>query len=52
MAAFSSRRNGTIEFAVRNTRLGTPPMVLARDQVAQFREFISVAKSKLDALRK
>jgi hypothetical protein len=52
MAAFSSRRNGTIEFAVRNVRLGTAPMVLARDQVAQFRQFITAAKSKLDSLRK
>jgi len=52
MAAFSSRRNGTIEFSVRNARLMEPPMLLARDQVAQLRQFISTAKGKLDALRK
>jgi hypothetical protein len=52
MSAFSSRRNGTIEFAVRSLRFPTASMVLARDQVAQFRQFITLAKSKLDALRK
>jgi hypothetical protein len=52
MAAFSSRRNGTIEFAVRNMRFPSAPIVLARDQVAQLRQFITLAKSKLDALGK
>jgi hypothetical protein len=52
MSAFSSRRNGAIEFAVRTLRASRAPILLARDQVAQFREFILQAKSKLDTLRK
>jgi hypothetical protein len=52
LSAFSSRRNGTIEFAVRTLRASLPPLLLPRDQVAQFREFLAQAKSKLDALRK
>jgi len=52
LSAFSSRRNGAIEFAVRTMRVNRAPVLLARDQVAQLREFIVQAKSKLDALRK
>lgn len=52
MAAFSSRRNGTIEFSVRAVRAGRPRVLLFRDQVAQLRQVIEQAKTKLDALRK
>jgi hypothetical protein len=52
VSAFSSRRNGAIEFAVRTTRTSRPPVLLARDQVAQFRTFVAQAKAKLDAIRK
>lgn len=52
LSAFSSRRNGTVEFAVRTLRASLPPLLLPRDQVAQFRQFLAQAKSKLDALRK
>jgi len=52
MSAFSSQRNGAIEFAVRTTRSSRPPVLLARDQVTQLRTFVSQAKTKLDAIRK
>ena len=51
MAAFSSKRSGTIEFAVRTLRANIRPILLARDQVAQFRSLIQQAKSKLDSIQ-
>lgn len=51
MAAFSSKRNGTIEFAVRTLRANLRPILLARDQVAQFRGLILQAKDKLDSIQ-
>jgi hypothetical protein len=51
MAAFSSKRNGTIEFAVRTLRYNLRPILFARDQVAQFRGLIQQAKGKLDSIQ-
>ena len=51
VAAFSSSRTGTVEFAVRALRSGQRPVLLSRDQVAQLRNLIQQAKSKLDSLR-
>jgi len=52
MEAFSSRRSGAIEFSARSLRSPRPPIVLFRDQLAQFRQFLTQAKTKLDSLRK
>jgi hypothetical protein len=49
-AAFSSKRTGTIEYAVRALRSNQRPALLTRDQVAQLRSLIQQAKSKLDSL--
>lgn len=51
VAAFSSKRTGTVEFAVRTLRSGQRPAVLLRDQVAQLRNLIQQAKTKLNSLR-
>ena len=50
--AFGSRRTGNIEFAVRDTRVSRPSLVLLRDQLGQLRSLIDQAKTKLDSLRK
>jgi hypothetical protein len=50
-AAFSSKRTGTIEYAVRTLRSNQRPAWLARDQGAQLRSFLQQAKSKLDSRR-
>ncbi len=52
LAAFSSRRSGVIEFAVRDAARSGPPILLSRDQVAQFQNLIEQAKTKLDSLRR
>jgi hypothetical protein len=51
VAAFSSRRSGVIEFAVRSVAAETPRLVLSRDQVAVFRNVLQQAKEKLDTIR-
>jgi hypothetical protein len=50
-AAFGSRRTGSIEYAVRSTRVSWRPLLLSRDQLGQLRSFIEQAKTKLDSLR-
>ena len=52
VAAFGSRRTGSIEFAARNTRSGRAPLVLSREQITQLRSLIEQAKTKLDELRR
>ena len=52
LAAFSSRRSGVIEFALRTAPRSGSPILLSRDQVAQFQNLIDQAKTKLDSLRK
>lgn len=52
VAVFISKRSGTIEIAVRNTNAGNAPILLTREQFAQFRLLIEQSKEKLDALIK
>ena len=51
IAAFSSKRTGTVGFAVRTLRSNQHPALLTRDQVAQLRSLIQQAKAKLDSIR-
>jgi hypothetical protein len=51
IAAFGSRRTGSIEMAVRTTRAIRPPLLLTRDQAGQLHSLIEQAKTKLDAAR-
>jgi hypothetical protein len=51
VSAFSSRRVGQIELALRSSRM-TKGMVLTSDQLAQFHSLVDQAKHKLDALKK
>lgn len=50
-SAFSSRRSSAIEFAVRTAGTGNPPILLSRDQLAEFRGLLEQAKTKLDSIR-
>lgn len=50
-AAFSSRRSSAIEFAVRTTGSGNPPILLSRDQLSELRGLLEQAKTKLDSIR-
>jgi hypothetical protein len=50
IAAFSSKRNGTIQVAMRSNRMGKG-IVLSADQLAQFKWFVVSAQHKLDAIR-
>jgi hypothetical protein len=49
--ARGSRRTGSIEFAVRSTRVNAPRLSLSRDQLGQLRSLIEQARTKLDSLR-
>jgi hypothetical protein len=49
--ARGSRRTGSIEFAMRNTRVNAPRLSMSRDQLGQLRSLIEQAKTKLDSLR-
>jgi hypothetical protein len=50
-SAFSSKRSSAIEFAVRTAGTGNPPILLSRDQLAEFRGLLEQARTKLDAIR-
>jgi len=50
--ARGSRRAGSIEFAVRSTRVIAPRHALSRDQLGQLRSLIEQARTKLDSLSK
>jgi hypothetical protein len=50
-SAFSSKRSSAIEFAVRTAGTGNPPILLSRDQLAEFRGLLEQAKTKLDSIR-
>jgi len=49
--ARGSRRTGSIEYAVRSTRVNAPRLSMSRDQLGQLRSLIEQAKTKLDSLR-
>lgn len=51
VAAFSSRRSGAIEFAVRTAGYGNPAILLSREQLAELRGLLEQARTKLDAIR-
>jgi hypothetical protein len=49
-SAFSSKRSSAIEFAVRTAGTGNPPILLSRDQLAEFRGLLEQARTKLDSI--
>lgn len=50
-SAFSSKRSGAIEFAVRTAGSGNPAILLSRDQMAELRGLLEQARTKLDSIR-
>jgi len=50
VSAFSSKRSSAIEFAVRTAGTGNPPILMSRDQLAEFRGLLEQARTKLDAI--
>ena len=52
LVAFGGRRSGAIEYSVRSVRSGWPPLAISRDQLAQLRNLVEQAKTKLDAVKK
>jgi hypothetical protein len=50
-SAFSSKRSSAIEFAVRTAGSGNSPILLSRDQMAQFRGLLEQARTRLDSIR-
>ncbi|HXU77727.1 MAG TPA: hypothetical protein VN794_14230 [Methylomirabilota bacterium] len=51
IAALASRRNGVLQFAVRDARSTLAPVVFSRDQMPQFSGLINLAKKTLDSAR-
>jgi len=49
-SAFSSKRSGAIEFAVRTAGTGNPPILMSRDQLAELRGLLEQARTKLDSI--
>jgi hypothetical protein len=49
-SGFSSKRSSAIEFAVRTAGTGNAPILLTRDQLAEFRGLLEQAKTKLDSI--
>jgi hypothetical protein len=49
-SAFSSKRSSAIEFALRTAGTGNPPILLSRDQLAEFRGLLEQARTKLDSI--
>jgi hypothetical protein len=49
-SAFSSKRSSAIEFALRTAGTGNPPILLSRDQMAEFRGLLEQARTKLDSI--
>ena len=52
LAAIGTRRTGVIQFTIRDARTGLPPLVLSRQELAQFSTLLDQAKATLDGLRK
>lgn len=52
IAAFGSKRLGEIQFALRSVRLKFAPVRLSQTELAEFRNLIQQAKTKLESIRK
>jgi hypothetical protein len=50
LTALGTRRTGVIQFVVRDTRTGSAPVTLSRQDLAQFLALINQAKTTLDSL--
>lgn len=50
VSAFSSKRSSAIEFAVRTAGTGNPPILMSRDQLAEFRGLLEQARTRLDSI--
>jgi hypothetical protein len=51
VAAFGTRRNSAIQFAVRDARTNSTPVIFLRTDMSQFGGLIDQAKKKLDSVR-
>jgi hypothetical protein len=52
IAALGTRRTGTIQFGVRDTRTGATPVVFSRDDMTRLSALINQGKGTLDSLRR
>jgi hypothetical protein len=51
ISALGIKRTGAIQFSFREARVGSPPVLLSRDEMFRFLVLINQAKSTLDSLR-
>ena len=51
IAALGTRRTGAIQFAIRDARTDSAPVIFSREQLALFVGFINQAKGTLDSLQ-
>jgi hypothetical protein len=52
IAALGNRRTGAIQFAVRDARIGSTPVMLSREETFRFLALINQPKSTLESLRR
>jgi len=52
IAALGTRRTGTVQFGVRDARVGGTPVVFSRDEMTRLSALINQAKSTLDSVRR
>jgi hypothetical protein len=52
IAALGNRRVGSIRFSVRDSRINMVPVLLSRDDMARFSNFMDLARKQLDGLGK
>jgi hypothetical protein len=51
IAALGNRRTGAVQFAVRDVRINIAPIIFSRQELLQFGNLVTQAKSQLDSLR-
>ena len=52
IAALGTRRSGTVQFGVRDARIGGTPVVFSRDDMSRLSALIDQGKATLDSLRR
>jgi len=52
IAALGTRRTGTIQFGVRDARIGGTPVVFSRDDMSRLAALLNQGKATLDSLRR
>jgi len=52
IAALGTRKTGTVQFGVRDARIGATPVVFSRDDMSRLSGLINQAKATLDSVRR